>query len=1081
MEERDEADNLPDGGEEDFVEDVRRAPLWRKILLVVSSVLLALVLYAWVTREDIADNIIAAQLEQLGIPATYEIESIGPDRQVLRNIVVGDPARPDLTIERAQVTIVYRIGFPRVGGVTLVRPRLYGTFRKGELSFGSLDPLLFDETKKEPFELPDMRLTLVDGRALVETDFGPIGAIADGSGQLRGGFKGTLAVAAPKLDGAGCSARGASLYGTIATANARPRFSGPFRLAAASCPRIGLALERVATGLAVTGDTDFAGFNSSLDWRSGRAAYGGGALAGMNGTAAVSWRKGALLGRYDLAVRGIENPQVQAALLTGKGTLRARKSMTRIDWDGDWEGNGVRIGAGLAGTLAGLEQSSEGTMLAPMLSRIRAALLREGRGSSLAAQTTLRTTGDGWSIVVPEARLRGGSGATLFSLSRMQFASVKAKGGGNVPRLFGNFTTGGRDLPNIAGRIDRRGDGRTALRLTMARYVAGGGSIQVPELLAVQRQDGAIGFAGSVLASGALPGGSADNLQLPLSGNWSFASGLSLWRECTDLRFARLSLAGLKLERKGLKLCPQRGGAIVRVDGGGTRIAAGTPGLDLVGRLGDSPIAIRSGPVGFALPGVMSARNLDVALGLADTATRFRLGDLTARVGKDVAGRFSGADFKLYQVPLDVIGADGDWRFAGGVLTLSNADFRVEDRQVPSRFEPLLARGGQLTLANNVITAEVPLQEPISGRMVTNVALRHDLGTGIGHADLAVPGLLFDDRLQPDTLSGLALGVIANAKGTVTGQGRIDWNPQGVTSTGSFSTDSLDFAAAFGPVHGLSGTVEFTDLLNLVTAPGQRVKIARINPGIEVDDGEVVFAMQGNNLLAVEGASWPFMGGTLRMRPLAMTLGKAEARRFVLEIDGLDAAQFVERMELANISATGTFDGTIPLVFDENGGRLEGGMLVSRAPGGTVAYVGELTYKDLSAMANFAFDALRAMNYTKMTIAMDGDLTGELVTRVRFDGVKQGEGTKQNFLTRQVAKLPIRFNVNVRAPFYKLITTFKSMYDPAFVRDPRELGLIDERGNPIRDRSSGLPPVLKPEDIIPDEPPVQPRESENAP
>lgn len=1077
MEARDEADNLPGGGEEDFVEDVRRAPLWRKVLLVVASALLVLVLYAWTTREDIADNIIAAELERLGIPATYEIESIGPDKQVLRNIVVGDPARPDLTIDRAQVTIVYRIGFPRVGGVTLVRPRLYGTLRKGKLGFGSLDPLLFDETKKEPFELPDMRLTLVDGRALVETDFGPVGAKADGSGQLLGGFNGTLAVAAPKLDGAGCSARGASLYGTITMADARPRFSGPFRLASAVCPEMNFTLARVATGLNLLGDADFAGFDSRLNWRSGRATYTDTALAGVNGTAAVSWRKGALLGRYDLAARGIENPQVQAALLTGKGTLRARKSMTRIDWDGNWEGNGLRIGGGLAGTLAELEKSSEGTMLSPMLSRIRAAMLREGRGSSLAAQSALRTTGDGWSIVVPKARLRGGSGATLFSLSRMQFASGKD----GVPRLFGNFTTGGRDLPSIAGRIDRRGDGRTALRLTMARYAAGGGSIQVPELLAIQRQDGAIGFAGSVLASGALPGGSADDLLLPLSGNWSSAYGLSLWRECTDLRFARLTLAGLTLERRGLKLCPQRGAAIVRVDGSGTRIAAGTPGLDLVGRLGDSPIAIRSGPVGFALPGVMSARNLDVALGPAETATRFRLDDLTARVGKDVAGRFSGADFKLYQVPLDVVGAGGDWRFAGGVLTLSNTDFRVEDRQDFDRFEPLIGRGGQLTLANNVMTAEVPLEEPVSGRLVANVVLRHDLGTGIGHADLAVPGLLFDDRLQPDTLSGLALGVIANAKGTVTGQGRIDWNPQGVTSTGSFSTDSLDFAAAFGPVYGLSGSVQFTDLLNLVTAPNQRVKIARINPGIEVEDGEVAFAMRGNNLLAVEGASWPFMGGTLRMRPLTMTLGKAEARRFVLEIEGLDAAQFVERMELANISATGTFDGTIPLVFDENGGRLEEGLMVSRPPGGTVAYVGELTYKDLSAMANFAFDALRAMNYTRMTIAMDGELTGELVTRVRFDGVKQGEGTKQNFLTRQVAKLPVRFNVNVRAPFYKLLTTFKSMYDPAFVRDPRELGLIDELGNPIRDRSSGLPPVLKPEDIIPDEPPVQPRESENAP
>ena len=83
----------------------------------------------------------------------------------------------------------------------------------------------------------------------------------------------------------------------------------------------------------------------------------------------------------------------------------------------------------------------------------------------------------------------------------------------------------------------------------------------------------------------------------------------------------------------------------------------------------------------------------------------------------------------------------------------------------------------------------------------------------------------------------------------------------------------------------------------------------------------------------------------------------------MLVIEGLNAARFVERMDLANISATGTFDGAMPLVFDENGGRIEGGSLMSRPPGGNVSYVGALTYKDLSTMANFAFDALNSIDY----------------------------------------------------------------------------------------------------------------------
>src|SRR5262245_19494928 len=114
-------------------------------------------------------------------------------------------------------------------------------------------------------------------------------------------------------------------------------------------------------------------------------------------------------------------------------------------------------------------------------------------------------------------------------------------------------------------------------------------------------------------------------------------------------------------------------------------------------------------------------------------------------------------------------------------------------------------------------------------------------------------------------------------------------------------------------------------------------------------------------------------------------------------------------------------------------------------------------------MANFAFAALKSLDYTQMRIAMDGDLTGEIVTRVRFEGVKQCAGTEQKLLTRRSANLPILFNINIKAPFYKLITTVKTMYDPAYIRDPRELGLLDARGNVIKRESAGEIEPVQPE------------------
>lgn len=188
------------------------------------------------------------------------------------------------------------------------------------------------------------------------------------------------------------------------------------------------------------------------------------------------------------------------------------------------------------------------------------------------------------------------------------------------------------------------------------------------------------------------------------------------------------------------------------------------------------------------------------------------------------------------------------------------------------------------------------------------------------------------------------------------------------------------------------------------------------------------------------------------MRPVDINIGVEEFRTYVMEIDGLEAARFIERMELSNLAATGVFDGVIPIVFDPDGnGRLVGGSLISRPPGGNLSYVGELTYEDMGLFANYAFQTLRDLQYERMEVDMDGPLTGELVTQVRFDGIRQGPTADRNFISRAIADLPIELRINIRAPFYKLITSIRALYDPASIRDPRDLGLLRGDGTILRD------------------------------
>lgn len=1046
----------------------RRRSRVKLALALGAGLVVAALALTWWQREQIANRIIAEQLEDLGLPVTYTVESIGPRFEVLTNIVIGDPNRPDMTVEKAIVEITPRFGVPSLDTVTLVRPRIYGTIKQAKASFGALDKILFRKTGKPP-AIPDLNLNLIDGRARIDSDWGVIGAKVEGTGNLRDGFSGIAALVAPRLALGGCVADAASAYGTVKVSGAAPRFSGPVRFAALTCAAQGIAVQKGATQLTVETTEPFDRVSGTYDAVTQALSAAGVRAAGAGGKGDFTLAKGNLVASYSLATRDVQTGYGAAGSLGAKGIVRSGDGFARLETEGELTGTAIRPNGALDKALADAERAGKDTLIAPVAAQMRAALMREGQASTLSAAYLVRQTGALTNLSVPQARLRGTSGADIVALSRFQLNAGR-KGG---PRFSGNVVTGGAGLPQIEGRVEAQGNGTTMGRFVLREYRAGDTSIALPQFVLIQRPGGAIGFAGDARVSGRLPGGIAQNLALPIDGTWSATRGLSVWRKCTPVRFDRFAINNLSLERRELVLCPGSDGAILRSDGRGTRFAAGATSLNLSGKLGTTPIRLKSGAVGFAWPGAVNARSIDVSLGPLDQATSLKVASLKGTLGAVSSGTFSGTEFKLANVPLDIFDAAGRWRFGGGDLALDSTSFRLEDREVDDRFRPLIARDATLTLHSTTFKANALLREPKSDRHIVTASIVHDLDTERGFADLDVPGIVFDRNLQPTTLTALALGVIANADGVIDGTGRIDWQGGKVTSTGRFSTKDFDFAAAFGPVKGTSGTVVFNDLLGLTTAPDQRLKFASINPGIEANDGELSFQLESERNLVVNGATWPFLDGELRLMPTRMVLGASEVRRFTLDVKGIEAGRFIERMNLANISARGVFDGTLPLVFDENGGRVEGGMLVSRAPGGNVSYVGELTYKDLGTMANFAFQTLRSIDYRRMQIAMDGELEGEIVTRVRFDGVTQGAGAKKNIITRQFAKLPVQFNVNIRAPFQKLVGTFRSLYDTKALRDPRELGLVDKDGNAVK------PSVTNPEPAKP--PVIQPSDSRDAP
>ena len=518
---------------------------WRTVVATVLFLALGLI-YVWATREQLAGNVIQDQLDYYELEASYDIESIGPQQQVLRNVVIGDPNRPDLTVERVVVDLRYRLGTPTIGRVVLDMARLYGSYRDGKASFGALDSVIFAPSDASA-ALPDVHLDLNDGRALIETDYGLVGVKAHGAGPLDDGFDGIVAAVAPRLAFDHCETGQASLYGSVTTAQGEPIFEGPLRLRNLSClasGSIGAANIRQADiDVTLSADSTLSGVEAALDMTIRQVASDYGSGEEINGDLRFQWRDELLNGQYNLSVSEATTSQVSMGSLAAQGSVRVLDDFGRMELRADLSGSDLALGDQLDQTLAGHQTNSANTLFGPLIGKLRDGLKRQQRGSTLSGQLTARQTGDVTSVVVPSAVIRGFGGQELLSLSRMQFSTA----GANGPHIVGNFRTGGEGLPNVRGRMEQRASGNLALQLAMAEYREGDNALAVPQLTVEQTSDESVQFTGFLSASGDLAGAFVGDLELPLSGGWSARNGLSVWGKCTTTRFGALQMAGLTL------------------------------------------------------------------------------------------------------------------------------------------------------------------------------------------------------------------------------------------------------------------------------------------------------------------------------------------------------------------------------------------------------------------------------------------------------------------------------------------------------------------------------------------------------
>jgi phosphopantetheine adenylyltransferase len=196
----------------------------------------------------------------------------------------------------------------------------------------------------------------------------------------------------PGVTAPGCTGERLTAYGAVTVADGKPRFAGPVRLAGLACGK-DMSAGPATLALEVIGDKNLGGAAIRGKLEAGTLAAPGLAAARLTLGGELAFKPAGLRGHVVSEMRGLRTAGLTAGTLGMDGDLDAKAGGETLVFRGGISGAGLARGAASEGALAGAQAAVAGTLAAPLIARLRAALAREERGSRLAGDVVLRREG----------------------------------------------------------------------------------------------------------------------------------------------------------------------------------------------------------------------------------------------------------------------------------------------------------------------------------------------------------------------------------------------------------------------------------------------------------------------------------------------------------------------------------------------------------------------------------------------------------------------------------------------------------------------------------------------------------------
>ena len=725
----------------------------------------------------------------------------------------------------------------------------------------------------------------------------------------------------------------------------------------------------------------------------------------------------------------------------------------------------------------------DGAPIGPTFARARNALDAAADNFALSAPIIIGQDAEGvrLSLVAPaEARAATGARLRLSPLRRdapglvLQWPGPRMHGSVALELSGGGAPTASLLLDTVSSSADApfEADGT----LSIGNWNADGASIAANELgvsisVLPSSGGGRVDLRGPARVTGPLGEGEVRNLvaSLDLAVSWGDGWRVTQERGCLPVTLGGLDAAGLSFAGGAFSLCPL-GGALIAADRadnltGGFSIQR----LALNGRMaGDAaqPVELGAGNV----IGRFSGRSDNITLAVVadapvltiqmteERALALRMQRITANAriadSWSIEGGFDAGTLADPTLPGSVSAITGTWSAApvdGEAIIRVNAAEALLTANRPASederplFNPLRLVNVDAILRDGVIEANGAILLEAQERQLANFTARHVMEDGAGAAQITANALTFGPNLQPYDITERTRGLVEGVTGSIDVVGDVTWTGEGIGSLGRVRMNNISLATATIPIiENVNGEVVFDDLFALTTPPGQVLSVGLLNPGVAVTNGRIRFQLMTEQRVAIEQAEFDFASGILSMQPTTITLGSEETR-FELALRDVDASSLLATLNVPDLQATGRLEGSFPLVLTRRSAFVEGGVVRAQGEGGTISYTGRAG-ENATGVSRIAFDALRSFRYDSLSLTLDGDLNGDVVSSIEFSGQNTGRPVDLGPIAPvpglgnvQVRGVPFEFNVRVTAPFRRLAQTAATITDPG--------SLLNQRGN----------------------------------